>query len=116
MLDSVRLVLTIVACVAMAATFIRSEATVGATNQPRDQTIRKVRPFSQLFILRPKKEPTVVHPVTPEPKVEGPNAKPETRPAEGQQPGPFHLPVFVPDVGSENERTAHRQPGASTSD
>lgn len=106
------LVLTIVACVAMAATFIRSEATVGATNQPRDQTTTKTCSPTET----PKSKTVYLH-ARPGNKPEAKRPKPPIilRPAI-QDVGPFRLPVFVvPDRPEQKDRTA-RQPGGSTSD
>jgi len=83
------LLLVLVACAAVASTFIRSDVTAGATShQPRDQT--------------PVCKPAL--PLQREPVILRPNSK-----------GPFRLPVFVVPGREQKDRTA-RQPGGSASE
>ena len=101
------LVLTIVACVAMATTFIRSDTTAGAMNQPRDQTSCSPAesPNSKTVYLHARPE---AQPKRPKPPI-------ILRPSI-QTLGPFRLPVFVvPDRPEQHDLTT-RRPGGTSSD
>jgi hypothetical protein len=77
------------ACISIPMALIRpADTAVQAGHEARDQTPAVKR----------------LPPVEPEPVIVRP-----------QKEGPFRLPVFVPDEGFKNERTA-RQPGGSTSE
>jgi len=75
------------ACISIPMALIRpADTAVQAGHEARDQTPAVIR--------LPPVEPTIVRP---------------------EKENPFRLPVFVPDKGFEDDRTA-RQPGGSTSE
>ena len=84
------------ACISIPMALIRpADTAVQAGHEARDQTPAVIRlPPVTNPADRQQREPVIVRP---------------------QKEGPFRLPVFVPDKGFVNERTA-RQPGVTSSD